>query len=205
MLVGTFRNSDDWRDYLKKVIDKQIEYGAEAIQIDESAMPFDAIMCGAGYCESCLKNFYNFLVERYGKEQLAKKGIKNWKKLRFYLILHRTGYIKAHLLIRNFPFWKDYRISQLRNIRRTFLDLVNYIKRKSSKILVTGNFVDLAPYYIPLIKHVDILTFELNFRFPPEKNAPFYILAHSLAEGKDIAVVPSVITSYILQKKKLKS
>gem|GEM_PF-6414142 len=202
------RNSPHWLTYLKRVVELQIDYGARGIQVDETATPFESIWCGAGYCRYCSEAFLRHLLEKYGEEGVRKLGIDPRRfSLRRFLISRLTGPLRAHLLVKYFPLWREYRIAQAKNSERTFAELVEhakkYGKKKGRRIEVTGNFAQLLPIYFPLARHVDFLTFELDFGLPPKrKQALFYKLARALGGGKEVTAVPSVLTSRKLRKKR---
>jgi hypothetical protein len=201
------RNSPHWLAYLKRVVELQIEYGARGIQVDETATPFESLWCGAGYCRHCSEAFLRHLLEKYGVEGVRRMGIDpEHFSLRRFLLGRLTDPLRAHLLVKYFPLWRDYRIAQAKNSERTFAELVRHAKeygrRKGREIEVTGNFAQLLPVYFPLAKHVDFLTFELDFHLPPRLQVFFYKLARSLGGGKEVTAVPSVLTSRRLKKRK---
>lgn len=200
------RNSPYWREYLKRMIEIQIDYGAHGIQFDESAIPFDCIWCGAGYCDHCNREFLSYLREKYGDENLRRMGIHGNFNFRKYLLKRLVGPIRAHLIWKHFPLWKDHRIAMLRSIDRTFEELSShargYAERMGRKVEITGNFVMLMPAYMPLVKHVDFISMELRFGIPPEsRHHPIYKLGISLGDGKELAAVPSVDTSLKLRRR----
>jgi len=202
------RNSPHWLSYLKRMVELQIDYGAHGIQVDESATPFESIWCGAGYCRHCSRAFLNYLLEKHGEEGLRKLGINPKKfSLRRFLLSRLVGPIRAHLLVKHFPFWREYRIAQIRSSERTFRELAQhareYAARKGRKIEVTGNFAQLLPPYFPLMRHVDFICFELDFGLPPKRtHSPWYKLARAAGRGKEVTAVPSVLTSRKLRGKR---
>jgi len=201
------RNSPHWLTYLKRVIELQIDYGAHGIQVDETATPLESIWCGAGYCRYCSESFLKHLLEKFGEEGVKKLRIDPRRfSLRKYLLLRLTGPLRAHLLVKYFPLWLEYRIAQTKSSERTFSELVNhareYARKKGRKVEITGNFAQLLPFYFPLAKHVDFITFELDFGYPPKrKQVLFYKLAKALGGQKEVTAVPSVLTSRWLRKK----
>ena len=132
------RNSPHWRRYLKRVVELQIDYGAHGIQIDESAMPWDCIWCGAGYCKYCGQAFLEHMGEKYGTEKLKAFGDPKEFNLRKFLHGRLVGPFRAHWLFKHFPFWKEYRVAQIKRISKTFSELVNhargYGKKKGKEI-----------------------------------------------------------------------
>ena len=201
------RNSPHWLTYLKRVIELQIDYGAYGIQVDETVTPVESIWCGAGYCKYCSENFLKHLLEKYGEEGVKRLGIDSRRfSLRKYLLLRLTDPLRAHLLVKYFPLWLEYRIAQTKSSERTFSELVNhareYARKRGRKIEITGNFAQLLPFYFPLAKHVDFITFELDYGYPPKgKQVLFYKLAKALGGEKEVTAVPSVLTSRWLRKK----
>ncbi len=65
------RNNPVWRDYLKKIIEIQIDVGVPGIQLDECELPMTAINSGGCFCKSCRKQFTAYLKEKKGAGELG--------------------------------------------------------------------------------------------------------------------------------------
>ncbi len=204
-VYGQCRNSPLWRTYLKKAIELQIDAGAEGVQFDESAIPWDFIWCGAGYCKHC-----NDVVIRYLKKErpdLYQKYVKsNNFELRRLLIRHFKSFLTAHVLIKHFPLWKEFRLAMIQSAADTFGELAQHAKdygMKSNKnIEITGNFNDLLPFYLPLIKYVDFITLEHFFGFPPKTNHALYRLSTAFAGSKPVTAVSAVASTLFFHIRK---
>ena len=68
------RNNPVWREYLKKIIEIQIDAGVPGIQLDECELPMTSIHSGGCFCKSCMKQFTEYLKER----KSAGRPGRNW-------------------------------------------------------------------------------------------------------------------------------
>ncbi|HUX99975.1 MAG TPA: hypothetical protein VMV49_10515 [Candidatus Deferrimicrobium sp.] len=197
------RNSPLWRTYLKRAIELQIDAGAEGIQFDESAIPWDFIWLGAGYCKHC-----NAVLIKYLKTEspdLYQKYVKsNGFELRRLLLRHFKSLLTAHVLIKHFPLWREFRLAMIRSAAETFGELAkharDYGKNLKKNIEITGNFAEMLPFYIPLIKYVDFIALEHSFNLPPKTNHPLYRLTTAFAGSKPVTIVSAVVSSFLLSR-----
>ncbi len=63
-------SSRDWRDYMRKVVDKAIDMGVDGIHFDNAEMSIGLEACR---CERCARLFREFLTERYGPQTAATR------------------------------------------------------------------------------------------------------------------------------------
>jgi predicted RNA-binding protein associated with RNAse of E/G family len=192
------KNSPHWKNYLKKIIEMQIDAGVSGILFDETASPYEAGIL-AGFCKYCIKNFRNFLIEKYGNK---------YKNFDYRKFLKKRGHSFGTQLnnFRNAKYGVDFLLFQKKAIRENLKELVehtkNYAREKRRDILITGNFGELLPYYFHLSSLVDIFNLELVFKIPPEeRNTASLKLAKKLAKDKPVTLVPSIFNSAYLRNK----
>ncbi len=196
------RNSPFWLAYLKRLVELQIDAGVQGIQLDESAIPIDTVWSGAGYCKYCMRGVKKYIGTHYAKEQLAHHGIMDETDLRKYFVRKGGDYFRAHLLVKGFPFWREYRKAQYAMTQTSFADLVQHIRaygqRKGKSIEITGNFVQAAPFYLPLVPSVDFVALECNFANPAIDHNHFYYRLFQ-GFGKVVTMVPVITSSRALR------
>jgi len=62
--------SEEWRAYLKRVVDKALDLGADGIHFDNAEMSIGFEACR---CERCTRLFREYLAERYGTRTAATR------------------------------------------------------------------------------------------------------------------------------------
>ncbi len=195
------RNSPSWLAYLKRLVELQIDAGVQGIQLDESAIPIDTVWSGAGYCKYCMRGVKKYLGTHYTKEELARRGITDETDLRKYFLRKGGDFFRAHLLVKGFPFWREYRKAQYGMAQASFTDLVHHIRaygqRKGKTLEITGNFVHAAPFYLPLVPAVDFVALEYTFTNPAVDHSHFYYRLFQ-GFGKVVTMVPVVTSSLAL-------
>ena len=182
------RNNPVWRDYLKKIIELQIDAGVPGIQLDECELPMTSISSGGCFCKSCMKQFSAFLKERKASGKLGAEwdGIDP-EAFHYgeYLKSHGCGYPESA------PFYRDYWEFQVRQVRRYFSELADHARRYAlekygRKIEISGNFYNMQPVYYPIENKVDIVVTEMDrtlFRQPY-----YYRYCAGFAPGKPVII-----------------
>ncbi|MCR5301766.1 MAG: beta-galactosidase [Lachnospiraceae bacterium] len=157
------RNNPVWRQYLKKIIDIQIDAGVAGIQLDECELPMTSINSGGCFCDSCMRGFRSWLLNRKNAGRLGRE----WDGIDLETF-HYGEYLKAgdHTYPENAPFFKDYWEYQVWQVKRYFGELADYArdaaKKRGREILVSGNFYNMQPAYYPIENKVDIVITEME-------------------------------------------
>ena len=182
------RNNPVWREYLKKIMEIQIDAGVPGIQLDECELPMTSIHSGGCFCKSCMKQFTEYLKERKTAGKLGGEwnGI-DLDTFRYgeYLNEHGCTYPEGA------PFFRDYWEFQVRQVRRYFTELADYarqyaMEKYGRKLLVSGNFYNMQPAYYPVENKVDIVITEMEhtlFRQPY-----YYRYCAGFASGKPVII-----------------
>jgi hypothetical protein len=185
------RNNPVWREYLKKIIEIQIDAGVHGIQLDESELPMTSMYAGGCFCKDCMKGFREYL-----------KGLKAGNKLcdamtgldldsfdyGTYIIQNNLEYPRSYSDVPLFKYYWDY---QLRQIKRYFGEIVEFAKEYSRKtrgmeIPVSGNFFNVTHQYFAMEPCVDVVITEMKntlFRQPS-----WYRYAAAFGRGKPVIV-----------------
>ncbi len=165
------RNNPVWREYLKKIMEIQIDAGVPGIQLDECELPMTSINAGGCFCKSCMKQFTAWLKDRKAAGRLGTEwdGIDlNTFHYGSWLVEHNCSYPS------NAPFFRDYWEFQVTRVRMYFSELADYarqyaLEKYGRKLLVSGNFYNMQPAYYPIESKVDIVITEMEhtlFRQP---------------------------------------
>lgn len=160
------RNNPVWREYLKKIMEIQVDAGVAGIQLDECELPMTSIRYGGCFCKDCMKQFNAYLKELEGKGRLPEelKGVDLDK-------FNYGQYLKGKNVpypgnIDELPLFKYYWEFQLRAIKKYFKELADHAKEygreKGRKVLVSGNFFDIMPCYYPLEPDADVIITEMK-------------------------------------------
>ncbi|MCR5473709.1 MAG: hypothetical protein K6F28_00745 [Lachnospiraceae bacterium] len=165
------RNNYVWRQYLKKIIDIQLEAGVPGIQLDECELPMTSINSGGCFCDSCMKQFRTWLIGRKKEGRLGPE----WEGIDLETF-HYGEYLKAggFTYPENAPYFRDYWEFQVRQVKKYFGELADYARDRAEEkygrtILVSGNFYNMQPAYYPIENKVDIVITEMEhtlFRQP---------------------------------------
>ena len=182
------RNNPVWRNYLKKIIELQIDAGVPGIQLDECELPMTAISSGGCFCKSCMKQFTGYLKDKKSEGTLGKE----WDGIDLETFDYGE-YLKANdcSFPENAPFYRDYWEFQLRQVRRYFSELADhargYAKDKYQKeLLVSGNFYNMQPAYYPIENKVDIVITEMEHTL--FKQPYYYRYCAGFARGKTVII-----------------
>lgn len=167
----TCRNNPVWRDYLKKIMEMQIDAGVAGIQLDEAELPITSMGAGGCFCKDCMKQFRTYLKDR--KRQGTLSSLYDEIDLdtfdyRQYVL--DGGYDHPN----DSPLCRDYYEFQMRAVKKHFTELVDhardYARRTQGReILLSGNFFTCMPVYYPFENTVDLIITEMDhtlFRQP---------------------------------------
>ena len=182
------RNNAVWREYLKKIIMMMIDAGVPGVQLDECELPMTAISSGGCFCDSCMKQFTEYLRERKAAGLLGPEwdGI-DLDTFHYGEYLKKTG----STFPEGAPFYRDYWEFQVRNVRKYFGELADFIRqygmeKYGRKIEVSGNFYNMQPAYYPIENKVDIVVTEMDhtlFRQPY-----YYRFCAGFSPGKPVII-----------------
>lgn len=199
------RNNPVWREYLKAVIRIQIDAGARGIQLDETDTPMSALRYGGCFCRDCMTELTTYLLaldevpaELQGVD-LTRFDYRSW--------LVERGH-KAGENPRGLPLYQHFSRCQQIAIARTFAELSSYAKEyaasKGIEVRVAGNFYDCAPYFDPMVDHVDVLVTEMR---ETKYQQPWYFRhGVGLSRGKPLVAVENPyggVTEQLLAKVQL--
>jgi hypothetical protein len=157
------RNNPVWREYLKAVIRIQVDAGVDGIQLDEAELPLGAMQYGACFCRDCMAQFRSYLqgldevpAELAGID-LATFHYGEWLKGQGFDFRDRQ---------RESPLFDHYYAFQCSAIATHFAELARYAKSyarsQGREVLVSGNFFNLDPHYLPLADEVDLIITEMR-------------------------------------------
>ena len=182
------RNNPVWRNYLKKIMEIQIDAGVPGIQLDECELPMTSISSGGCFCKSCMKQFTAFLKERKEANRLSAEwdGIElNSFNYGEYLVAHGSTFPEGA------PFFKEYWEFQVLQVRKYFGELADHarnyaISKYGRRLEISGNFYNMQPAYYPIENKVDIIITEMDhtlFRQPY-----YYRYCTGFAAGKPVII-----------------
>jgi hypothetical protein len=184
------RNNPVWREYLKAVIRIQIDAGVDGVQLDEAELPLGAMQYGACFCKDCMKGFRAYLQEQDEAQRDPQLAGVDLTTFHYGEWLLEQGYdFKEN---RNAsPLFGDYYRYQCRAIKTHFKELADYIReygrQQGREVLVSGNFFNLDPHYLPLADDVDLLITEM--RNTTYRQPEWYRYVAGFAGAKDVVVV----------------
>jgi hypothetical protein len=184
------RNNPVWREYLKAIIRIQIDAGVDGVQLDEAELPLGAMQYGACFCKDCMKGFRSYLQ---GQEPGARSSLLEGVDL-------ATFHYGDWLLKRGYdfktgrestPLFDDYYRFQALSIKEYFGELAAYIREygreRGRDVLVSGNFFNLDPHYLPLADDVDVIITEM--RNTTYRQPEWYRYVAGFGGDKDVVVV----------------
>lgn len=182
------RNNPVWREYLKKIIQLQLDAGASGIQLDECEVPMTAISSGGCFCNSCMRQFRQYLTEKRNEGTLGEE----WNGIETETFDYGS-WLREHgcTFPKDAPFYRDYWEFQLRAVKKHFSELADHarkyaMEKYSRKIFVSGNFYNMQPAYYPIEDKVDTIVTEMDhtlFRQPY-----YYRFCSGFASGKPVIV-----------------
>jgi hypothetical protein len=185
------RNNPVWREYLKKIIEIQIDAGVHGVHLDECELPITSIGSGGCFCKDCMKQFRSYLLERQAKgdlpEPLQSMDLTDFHYGK-YLSERNVEYPGKPSEV---PFYTEYFKFQMKVVTRYFKEMTDYVREygrsKGREVLVSGNFFHVMHQYMPLQPEVDIVVTEM--RNTLYRQAHWYRHANGFAGGKPITVV----------------
>lgn len=197
---GMCRNNPVWREYLKKIIEIQIDAGARAIQLDESETPICSSGYGGCFCRDCMKQFREYLRRRKAEGTLPEemKGLDpDTFDYGAYLRERRVDWPHD---FRNIPFSAVYWDFILEAHNRHFQEMISHCreygrKSKNTDIRVSGNFTNMHLLYYPSLKDVDCCITELRRTVFRRHN--WFRLAAGFTEEKDLILAESPYDGFI--------
>ena len=182
------RNNPVWREYLKRIMELQIDAGVPGIQLDECELPMTSISSGGCFCDSCMKQFSAFLRERKAAGKLGPE----WDGVDLDSF-HYGEYLKEHgcTYPEGAPFYRDYWEFQVRRVKQYFGELADHarkyaLEKYGRKLEISGNFYNMQPVYYPIENKVDIVITEMEhtlFRQPY-----YYRYCAGFAPGKPVII-----------------
>ena len=184
------RNNPVWREYLKAVIKIQIDAGARGIQLDETDTPLSAFRYGCCFCRDCVADFRSYLQSMPAEDVPAELAGVDLASFDYREWLLERGH-RARENPRALPLYAAYSRATQIAIARTFAEVAGYAKEYGRSlgvdIRVGGNFYDLAPYWDPMVDHVDVLVTEMR---ETRYQQPWYFRhGVGLARGRDLVAV----------------
>src|SRR5690606_16489827 len=152
------RNNPVWREYLKKVVEVQIDAGARAVQLDETETPLGALRYGGCFCRDCMALVRDHLAALPEDERPAElAGVA--------LAPFDSGAV-ARQNPRSLPLYQHWSRALQAATPRTFAEVADHARAygasKGVQVKVAGNFFDCAPVYDPVVDHVDVLVTEMR-------------------------------------------
>ena len=182
------RNNPVWRDYLKKIMQIQIDAGVQGVQLDECELPMTSIGSGGCFCRDCMSQFTQYLIQKRAEGTLSA----DWDGIDVEHFNYKEYLLEGgHPYPDGAPFFKDYWEFQVTQVRKYFSELADYardyaMEKYGRRLEVSGNFYNLQPAYHPIVPKADIIITEMEhtlFRQPY-----FYRYSAGFAEGKPVIV-----------------
>jgi len=159
------RNNPVWREYLKAVIRIQIDAGVDGIQLDEAELPLGAMQYGACFCTDCSLGFRRYLQELPAERLPAELVGVDLTTFAYGPWLLDQGYDFVERQSES-PLFGHYYAYQCGAIAQHFGELADYVRaygrQVGREVLVSGNFFNLDPHYLPLAERVDLIITEMR-------------------------------------------
>jgi len=184
------RNNPVWREYLKAVIRIQVDAGVDGIQLDEAELPMGAFQYGACFCKDCMRLFREHLRNQPADRRSPLLGDVDLETFHYGEWLLAQGHDFQTDRERS-PLFGDYYRAQCAAIKRYFAELADYARSYARsvgrEVLVSGNFFNLDPSYLPLAEDVDLIITEM--RNTTYRQPEWYRYVAAFAGSKDVVVV----------------
>jgi hypothetical protein len=159
------RNNPVWREYLKAVLRIQIDAGVDGIQLDEAELPLGAMQYGACFCTDCTAGFRAYLQALPSERLPTELTGVNLETFAYGPWLLDQGYDFVERQSES-PLFGHYYAYQCGAIATHFAELADfarwYGRSVGREVLVSGNFFNLDPHYLPLAEHVDLIITEMR-------------------------------------------
>ncbi len=187
------RNNPVWREYLKAVIRIQIDAGVDGIQLDEAELPLGAMQYGACFCRDCMRGFNAYLSSRAPQQLPAVLDGVDLRSFHYgdWLLGQGFDFVENR---QESPLFGEYYAFQCGAVEQYFGELAAYARAygrvQGREVLVSGNFFNLDPHYLPLADHVDLIITEMRNTTYRQPEWYRYVDAFQrFAGGKDVVVV----------------
>jgi hypothetical protein len=195
------RNNPVWREYLKRVVELQIDAGARAVQLDETETPLGALRYGGCFCRDCMREFADYLAALPPDEVPAELAGVDLGTFDYREWLRARGH-KARENPRGLPLYQHWSRCLQLTIPRTFAELADHAReygaRSGAEVRVAGNFFDCAPMYDPFVDLVDVLVTEMR---ETRAMQPWWFRhAVGMARGKPIVAVENPYGGGIMER-----
>jgi hypothetical protein len=159
------RNNPVWREYLKAVIRIQIDAGVDGIQLDEAELPLGAMQYGACFCRDCTRGFRDYLQALPADRRPDELAGVDLRSFEYGPWLLSQGYDFVERQKQS-PLFGHYYAYQCGAIATHFAELADYARSYGRSVgrdvLVSGNFFNLDPHYLPLAEKVDLIITEMR-------------------------------------------
>ncbi|MGE5529974.1 MAG: hypothetical protein ACM3X6_12655 [Patescibacteria group bacterium] len=184
------RNNPVWREYLKKVIEIQIDAGVHGVELDECEVPVNTFNYGGCFCFDCTSQFRAYLRRRQEEGALAGElGAADLSAFDYGRYLRERGVDYRDKT--NVPYFREYWQFQMEAIQRYFGELADharaYGRKNGREVLVSGNFFNLMPQNMPMESKVDMVITEMRQNLYRQAN--WYRYAAGFAAGRPLVVV----------------
>ena len=184
------RNNPVWREYLKAVIRIQIDAGVDGIQLDEAELPLGAMQYGACFCKDCMKGFREYLRRQPPQDRDADLEGADLDSFHYGDWLLERGHDFQEERASS-PLFGDYYRFQCVAIKTYFKELADYARAYGREVgrdvLVSGNFFNVDPHYLPLADDCDLIITEM--RNTTYRQPEWYRYVAGFAGDKDVVVV----------------
>ncbi|MQA24241.1 MAG: hypothetical protein GEU94_01945 [Micromonosporaceae bacterium] len=184
------RNNPVWREYLKAVIRIQIDAGVDGIQLDEAELPLGAMQYGACFCKDCMKGFRRHLQSQPRAQRDPALAGVDLAAFHYGTWLSERGHDFRQDRSAA-PLFGEYYRFQCRAIKQHFQELADYARgygrEQGREVLVSGNFFNVDPHYLPLAEDCDLLITEM--RNTTYRQPEWYRYVAGFAGDKDVLVV----------------
>lgn len=197
----TCRNNPVWRNYMKKIIQIQIDAGVAGIQLDEAELPITSLGAGGCFCKDCRKQFTAYLKEL----RAAGKMSAEYDDIDLETFDYKDFINDNHYDFPNgAPLFKEYYDFQQRAVKKHFIELVDFARdyarrTQNREIEVSANFFNLMPVYYPMENTVDVLITEMNSTVFRQPHWYRYVAGYSntkpvvIAENPYGGVIPELL------------
>jgi len=185
------RNNPAWRQYMKKIIEIQIDAGVHGVHLDECELPITAIGRGGCFCKDCMGQFRDYLLRRQAEQTLPVElqGM-NLAGFDYGAFLRAKG-AKLPGPRAGIDHFDLYMAFQMEAITRYFREMCDHVREfgahRGRKVLVSGNFFNLQTTYIPLEPQVDIVVTEQ--RQTIFRQVEWYRYCAGFGGGKPVVIV----------------
>lgn len=208
-------NNPTWQEYLKEVIERSIDAGADGIHVDEIYGTAHAIWGERGcFCDYCMDGFRNFLKNKYSEDELKNEyGITDIDSFHYGDYIINNGYSTDWEGDEPWrvPLWDPYNLYQELAVQHVMKNLISETKQYAldnfgRKISYSANINDLNPSGLKFTDDLDVFILEYFYfenGYPPiGKASPQLKLAHSLDQKPGILMTAINTNADLLKRSK---